>query len=561
MKSTAARNVGAILAITAIAWFGVLSWISTRTHYPFVFSDEAGYFLPMLLGYSDETYRQWSIVPAYPAYLYFQFGSWLPFSDLHTGAKLLNAFFVAATAMPTYWVARRYLDLKLAAMFAVIVIISPVASFVRFVMPEPVYFFGFWMLVFVVLTTVERSPLAVALIGGALIGMLSLIKPHAFALTLGLGGFFLLRGLARRSRASFIAAFVQFGAYFAVRVMLGYQLTGKWLWSPTGKTYDGMLTGHTIDFPATIHNLFGHLSALGTLIAVPLAITVVFVIREWNSGALGSGDNTRSRRLWDLGLLACCLLTTMLLMTVYFSQSVYQQNPEFEKIVRLHGRYYFYVLPLFPLLLLGLHHMGRNLQELISDRLLLCLCMACVLAAVSVGMLFEVGPVDFPDLTFFYKSGGLVAPIGVLFAMAAILIYGRKNPDSSVSRLATVAWWGGLSTLTSFAMLFAAPLTGHFQPTPIDSEFAASASLEGPRGLVGRDDGIVFGTSTSMFDIYRVMFYLHSRSTGKMVPVGSMLTESDFPDKVHWAILLPGTGYTGPAQVSTYGPISVVWRK
>ena len=69
-------------------------------------------------------------------------------------------------------------------------------------------------------------------------------------------------------------------------------------------------------------------------------------------------DRPTIQRLLDLGLLACCILVAMVAMTIYFSQSVYQISPESERITRLHGRYYVYVLPLFMLVIIALWQNG-----------------------------------------------------------------------------------------------------------------------------------------------------------------------------------------------------------
>lgn len=558
VAATATRNARLLLVVIAVAWLAALCLMASLTPHAFVFSDEAGYFLPMLFGYDENNYRQWSILPAYPSYLYFQIYSLLPSGDLHASAKMLNACFIVGTAIPAYAVSRRYLAIPLAAAFAAIVMLSPISSFVRYVMPEPVYFFGFWLIVLVVLLALDKSPFFSAITGGALIGVLSLIKPHALALTLGLGGFFLLRTRCRGRGMA--AAATLFLVYYAVHIILAFLLTGKWLWSVTGATYGGMLSGHGIDFLATMHNLAGHVGAIAALIAIPLAVTIAFVIRQRHFASTGEAENAAIQRLWDLGLLACCLLAVMVAMTVYFSQSVYQISPEGERITRLHGRYYFYVMPLFVLTLLGLWRAGVDLQQLISTRAFVIGCIMMMAAAASIGVIFELGAVDFPDMAVFSGLRGLLVTIGLLGAIFALRYCGGTISSPTRPFIATVIWWAAASLLTSAALLFIAPLRGGFQAGPVDAEFLDATDRLGLHKLVGRADGVIVGSPNSAVDVFRVMFYLRSLSAGKIISPGTGFRDDDFPTGARWAVFLPDVRYVGPAQVAFHRPVSVVQR-
>ena len=154
--------------------------------------DEAGSSpYAILFGADASNYARWSVLRAYPSYLYFWLYSLLPVSEMSTNAKLLNAVLIAATAFPTYALARRYLTAPYAAAFAAIVIISPISSFVRYIMPEPLYFFGFWLTVWVVLSSVERTTLFSVIVGGGLVGLFSLVKPQLLCHFTGTRGFFL----------------------------------------------------------------------------------------------------------------------------------------------------------------------------------------------------------------------------------------------------------------------------------------------------------------------------------------------------------------------------------
>jgi phosphoglycerol transferase len=517
-------------------------------------SDETGYLLPILYGSNADNYQRWSVLQAYPSYLYFLIYSFLPSNSLHASAKILNAAFITATAIPAYAVARRYLTIPVAAAFAAVVMLSPISSFVRYVMPEPVYFFGFWLVVLVVLSTLDKSPLLSATAGGALIGALSLIKPHALALTLGVGVFYLLRGRLRTHSA--IAAVALFLAYYVVRVFLAYFLTGEWMWSVSGSSYAGMLSGYHIDLLATAYNAIGHISAIVTLVGIPLAVTLVVVVRR-RFVQTGETDNLAIQRLLDLGLLACCILVAMVVMTMYFSQSVYQISPEIERITRLHGRYYVYVLPLFVLVTIAMWQNGFELSKLLPRWAVITLCGAMAAAAVVVVLAFETGPVDFPDLTLASQRLPFAALV-LLFAALILSYYGWGSAGAKHLIIGAAIWWAVIGLVTS-AMLIASPSYRLALKDPVETAFfGPNSSL---RRLVGRDDGIIIGSPVRWFDVSRTMFYLRSLSGGKIALSGTEIKDDDFPKGTRWAVVLSGVRYIGSSQVTQNGSLSIVWRQ
>lgn len=550
--SVLTRNARTVLAIAGVALFVILCFVATLRLNAFSVSDEAGYLLPILYGFDAENYRRWSILGAYPSYLYFWVYSLLPPDGLPASAKMLNAGFIAATAIPAYALARHYLTIPVAGAFAAVVVLSPLSLFVWYVMPEPMYFFGFWLVVVVVLSTLDKSPLLSATTGGALIGALSLVKPHALALTLGACLFFVLRDRFRAHAA--LAAVSLFLAYYVVRVALGYLLTGEWTWSVSGENYGGILFGRHVDLLATAFNAIGHLSAIVTLIAVPLAVTLVLIVRR-RAIQTEETDNLAIQRLLDLGLLACCLLVAMVAMTIYFSQSVYQISPEVERYTRLHGRYYVYVLPLFVLVTIGLWQNGIELSQMLSRSAVMVLCGAMVVAAAVIVFKFEISNIDFPDLTLARRLP--FAAMALLFVVFILSYAGWGRIGTNLIIGATI-WWGAIGLATTAALIIrnrTLVLNG-----PVDAAFFDPADRSGLRSLVGHSDGIIIGPSTRAGDVYRTMFYLRSLSAGRLVSSGAEITDDDLPKETRWAVLLPGVSYAGSSHVTYNGALVIVWK-
>jgi phosphoglycerol transferase len=518
------------------------------TPYAFVV-DETGYLLPTLYGWDAESIQRWSIVTPYPSYFYFWIYSFLPHDSLNA-SKILNAAFIVATAVPIYAIARRYLAIPVAAAFTAVVILSPISSFARYVMPESVYFFGFWMVVLVVLSALDKSELLSATAGGALIGALSLIKPHALALTLGIGLFFLLRDRSRIHGA--LNAAVIFLGYYVVRVVLAYLLIGEWTWSVIGPRYAEELdAGYRIDFLAAAYNLLGHVSAIVALVAVPLAVTLVAV----SCRQLVHTEKTEREaidRLRDLGLLACGMLAAMVAMTVYYSQSIYQIDPEGERITRLHGRYYVYVLPLFVLVTIGLWQNKIDFSKLLPRWVVAITCGAVVVAAVVVCVAFETNKVDYPDLAL---ADGRYFAITLPIAAFLFVGYGLATRAGTTKLvIGATLWWPAIALSTSVALIAYFAIVYKLKD-PVDIAFFNSQS--DLRRLVGRNDGIVVGSDD--LEVWRMMFYLRSLSTGRIVPPGTEF-DTEFSNRARWAIILPEVRYIGSLQVTRLGSVSIVWK-
>jgi hypothetical protein len=544
------RNARALFVSVCIVWFAVLCVAATVTPQAFV-SDESGYLLPVLYGWDLSNYLHWSIIAQYPSYLYFWVYSLLPQHDLRIAAKILNAVFIVATAGIAFAVARRLVSIPLAAAFAGVVTLSPINSFVFFIMPESMYFFGFWLVIAAISCLLNRSVLCAAAAGGVAIGLLSMVKAHAFALTLGAAIFFLLRERMRVD--GIMAAVLLFGAYYLTRGALGYPLTGHWQWSVSGSTYGGVLGGGHIDFSAATYNLLGHICALLALVAVPLSVTGVAVVREFLAKP-GAKSFSSAQNVLDLGLLALCLLAVMLAMTVYFSQTVFQLDPVGESITRLHGRYYFYALPLFFLVVLGLWQQGVDLAEQCPRWAIFALCTAAVSSSFVIGLVYRVGAVDFPDLALanppYALQGLLIVPVAGV-AMSRTMVASRAV-------VAVTVWCAIVSVLTSVALVaYAGIVRSRDFRNPLDAAFFDVSDRVGLRQLINSSDGLIIGSRSSASDLDRAFVYLRCRCAGRIVSDDAEIEDRDISG-VRWALLLGNVRYSGVFPTTKLGSVMIV---
>lgn len=514
-----------ILGLSCLTWFVFLYLIASLKPDGFVI-DEDAYLLPILYGLHAQ---QWALdlrlLSPIPSYLYFWLYSFLPAHHILSAAITANAGFIAGTALPAYGVASRYLRGSPAVVFAIFVVCSPISSFVRYVMPEPVYFFGFWLVVLAMLSG-RRNSLLPAALAGSLIGALSLIKPHALALALGGSAFFLLRDLRVLNALALLVS------YYFVRVVLAYVLTGRWLLSLAGSTYGIILrSGYRVDLSASGANAIGHVCALAMLLAVPITISVTLAFQRIFRTT--PNDDPAISPIVDLALLACCMLAAMLAMTVYYSQAAYQHNPIVEHITRLYGRYYDYAFPLFILVTVSMWKRNFDFARLCARPVVVALCISALVAAVVVIDVFHPSDVDFPDLA--------LAHVGARYAnytLLSLLLFPCVLSCFSSKRIKTadLILWATLScsflaVSTSAAIIKFYCIT--FIPhNPVDIAFFRSTGERDLERLAGRLDGFIVATPGD-FDVYRTIFYLHS-----LTPVGVIATVGDdgFPKEARWAV-------------------------
>lgn len=531
----------ALLVLAASAWCCVLFLSARATPSAFVFGDEAGYFLPIIFGAAPANYQKWGAVMEYPAYLYFWLYSFLPRDNLHLWIKALNAVFIAAAAVPAYLIAKHFMTGTAALLFACFVIAMPIASFVRYVMPEPMYFFGFWFALWVIWRALDWSQFAAAIAGGVVLGLLALVKPHAVAFAVALSLFLALRQLNLRG---VLAAVVQFGLFLLVHAGIGYFLTGHPVWSLSSGSYAGTMQTR-IDVLAVLINMAGHSAALVTLLG-PLVIVPVVVWWRDRSSAIG-----------QFSLLAVCLLLAMLAMTVYFSQGVFQIAPATERITRLHGRYYLYAFPLF--LLIGLVALYRNPAAPIAAKIWpMAFLIAAPLCGAAILLFYEVGPVDFPDLALWGGRYLLPVSIALIGLQAGLAIYDWFYASARQLVAISCAVFVLSALATTCAFVLAAPLT--LARKPFDAAFLDASPTSQLGQLIGRSDGVVIGRGAKADELARALFYLKSLSLGRFAPPDGRVDDTNLPAGIKWALVLPGVKYLGTQRVVTAGEFSIVWR-
>lgn len=381
-------------AAFALALALVFLALAARNHglYPLVFADEWSYSRAARL----EPLAQ-SIVPSY---LYLElFGIT---NACGTGflecARLLNTLLFVAAAPFIYLSARRVLDKPAAALVALASVLAPINSHTAYFMPESTYFFGFWAVSWLLLSSTGKPGLRLGLAAGTLLGLLALVKVHALFLLPAAGAFLLWRGWREGSWRSGLLAAVLLGVTaLAVKTAVGYLLAGPagigLLGSFYGKHASNSSGSLTHLLAPLVRSLYGHVMALGLLFALPmLAAAAVLASPEARVRLAAPGQT--------LMAYAALMLGAALFMTGAFTASIADGGPE--EALRLHMRYYDFAFPL--LLMLGAV-LGEAAPAVFWKRLLLALpCALLLWWAWNKLPFYKTGFVDSPEL------GALVNP-------------------------------------------------------------------------------------------------------------------------------------------------------
>jgi phosphoglycerol transferase len=261
-------------------------------------------------------------------------------------ARVLNVALLVGSAPLIYLVGRPIAGRSAAMVVAVASVLAPFSAFTAYFMPEPLYFFGFWAMSWLVLQR-GRPGLAFGLQAGAVLGVLALIKVHALFLLPALMAY--LAWLGWRSgalRAGLLGAGAALVSAIAVKLLLGGLLAGENGFGLLGSFYGNHVSNSSGRSPLTLIqpmllNFSGHALGLLLVFCVPLLFIASGAARSAGRAALGQQGRA-------LLLYTALMLGMALAMTVAYTASI-ADTAEFEG-VRLHLRYYSFT---FPLLLIA----------------------------------------------------------------------------------------------------------------------------------------------------------------------------------------------------------------
>ena len=149
--------------------------------------------------------------------------------DFYSCVKVMNIFFFLAFAFVIYVVARRFLPFLAAFGFMIATALSPLSVYTSMFLPESMFFFFIGLVLIAVLRAMNDFNWRNWAIAGALVGLASLVKPHAWLSAIAIGVTLLVVGTTnskyglKRTFSSVLA--LATGAAVA-RVVVGLAVAG-----------------------------------------------------------------------------------------------------------------------------------------------------------------------------------------------------------------------------------------------------------------------------------------------------------------------------------------------
>jgi phosphoglycerol transferase len=431
-------------------------------------------------------------------------------------------------------------------------LITPISAYTAYFMPESTYVLFFAVLAWLVVKRLPERPLTGGTLCGVVVGVMLLIKPHAFALAVALGLTFAVVAVAPRRlrpprRVILISgALCAAGAYLTL-IVLNLALSGRLALHPftfVGGVYRPVLTtGGSpmtwIQYPRELVTIFaGHAIVLGALLAPAIGAALDWMRRLYADGS-ASPRTVPDARVFSLIAFTCAVAVATVGMTTVFTAFVAQLSAI--EHLRLHGRYYSFFLALFFVI-----YFARYSGQAAGDDVWLrraagagAMLAALILYLHGKRLIF---PFDFPE-AFVFSSWAGQARTGVVNALVLTVRYGAVF--ATVAVYALIAFRGRRAWLAYPALLiplFAASHAGvsgwqravSREQAPIRADARAARQLIAAEAL---DRGVVVGPEWNGALAY-FLFNFQASPRVLVHDPAVPLTRADLPPDAEWAVLI-----------------------
>lgn len=407
-----------LLIITAVAAISLLNY--SRIH-PSIFADEFTYSrYSRLISFSDAT------LPSYLFFLTYKSTNYCG-DYFYSCSKLINIALYCLSIPFFYLVSRKFLSRGPALLTAGLVFLGNFSLYTSFFMPEAQYFFAFWVLTWFVSSYYsEIRPIIFWSIVGVILGLASLVKPHALFLLASLTAFLVFVefcryagqrevGIGKRAGKALKYLVIFLLSAIATKMLVGLLIAGPSALTFFGKFYGSHAPATNPDYSGLVRgfltSLSGHALVIALLYGFPLLVCVNNVVRLLRSPSVQDTNGI-------MALYATLILTCLVFVAAMFTASVAQIG--LDNLYRLHMRYYYFIFPLLIVLAAG---------EMVNDRessgsIIVTVVAVAALAASYVAYSSKVQPFisnffDSPDVRAYLVSRYL----GVyLFAGSAVTI-------------------------------------------------------------------------------------------------------------------------------------------
>lgn len=394
--------------------------------------------LPSIMGdeyiYSSQARNLPFIEHTYSNYLF----SWvMSFTNtcgpgFYSCTKSINSIFFIGTVILTFVIARRLMSISWAAFASSIIALSPISIPVSYFMPESMYFFMMLLTVWVSLLAARNPRWWVWILPGALVGLSSLVKPHAVFLVPAFLLFTLIIQFksspkpwldSAKSGAANLAGFViaKFGVGYIFAGEMGLRLFGGY-----GSPVDAInsaasivgdsaqaesSSGIEILLQVSSTHLLAHSAALLFLAGIPVMTSIN---TSW------SVMKTKQPVDADRALPVLLVLISVTMIGVVSVFEAYVSTTGDDHSDRIILRYYEFLLPIFVILGLNL---VNSIETSRKTRVIqgIVVTIAALLFAIFYPLLFQKQYADSSTMPGIGSNSLLMFAIGAAGVVAVIM--------------------------------------------------------------------------------------------------------------------------------------------
>ena len=509
------------------ALFFVYAFLMVRNLglYSFVFPDEYIYSTSSRLIPLSR-----AVIPDYLYYAIFSITKACGDGSLEC-ARLLNSVLFVSASLFIYSICKNVAGHKTALLVAVSSALLPASSYTAYFMPESLYYSVFWMFTYCLYRyRQEICPRRMILLG-AVVGLLSLVKPHALLLMPALLVYFW--AYARHSEKDGPSMRIRLLLYFAitvlsVKLLLGFALAGVngfCLFGPdysTGVTDSVSVQGNYLNLiENAAMNIQGHITAMCLLFSVPTAYLVLCGVRSVAVGRTGCND--------AIAAYTSLVLASLLIVVALFTAATAGTGP-YEITNRLHGRYYSFIFPL--LFIISASQVNRQIPEAgLKWRVLAALPVGAAILYATYSRMspYYFSLTDSPEL------------LGITASTTSFYVF------CGLSFFSLVLWAFSPRAGASFFLYLLVPVFVVVSGLGVTKEMHArrTPDLYDKAGMFARhylsrdDRSRVVVVGSDKYKLYRSLLYLDNVSASlEIVPVGTVYDASQLPEGKDWALVI-----------------------
>lgn len=524
--------LGALWGVVA-AIMVVLQTINNMAPYALVFSDE--------LTFSNHArYGAFSDSPI-SSYVYFAIYSATNAcgDSFLSCARIINSLFLIASIPFLYGVARQFVGRGGSAVFSLSPLLAPTNTYSMYFMAESAYFFAFWVVTWFVLRERQQPTFASAAITGGLLGLASLIKPHAIFL---LPAMLICSGMMSRSRSTIamrdivIRMALIVVAFAATKFGVSYALAG-----PSGLTVFGPLyvsvarsSVANVSSPSGFLEdsfvlLFGHFVSISLLAGLPLAVVVQTIYCHIREARLALQENAEKSDMRDIALYSALVLFSLIVISVGFSASIAYSGP-YESATRLHLRYYNFSLPLLALIAMVSSKEAAIATSLKTRFVLASPFVVAIIWSAIYGMKpYSANFVDSPELQGFL-GGRFGFVVLTMFLLTAMFTWIRSPTKGAKIYIALF-----LPALIVFSNVYVVKS----QRAAVQADVFARAGLVARHYLSDDDRKSLLVIGWSPAGVQKALFYIDSRlASARVLAQGATLKSTELDAKKSWVLII-----------------------